>query len=460
MNDATRPVLWEWSELFVAVGQSAAPGALAPLIRGIDIDSRALAAGDLFVALAGERDGHDFVPAAIKAGAAAVLVSRAGDWGLPALQVPDTLEGLRCIAAAARTRLRGQLVAITGSSGKTTLKSLLGHALDAHASAASFNNHLGVPLTLARMPAHSRHAVVEIGTNHSGEIAPLSRLARPHIAVLLNVLPAHIGNFAGIEALREEKLAIADGLVDGGTFVLPAALRPAYRGAARLLTFGREADADVRLTLAPEGDALLATVAQGGRHWTLAVPGGGEHRALSCTAAIAVAIALGGSLAAAFPGEPDALGAFARRLAEGELPVGRGNRTRVAGIDVIDDSYNANPVSVAHALRELARMPGRRQALLGDILELGDQETELHAGLVDHCEGIDLVHCVGPRMKVLHERLPVRQRGEYIANPEDCEPARVAGWLAPGDTLLVKGSNLVFWKRALVARLLALLAAR
>jgi UDP-N-acetylmuramoyl-tripeptide--D-alanyl-D-alanine ligase len=431
-----------------------------PAIRGVDIDSRALSEGDLFVALAGERDGHDFIPAAVAAGAAAVLVSRAGDWGVPALQVEDTLDGLRAIAAAARARLRGQLVAITGSSGKTTVKTLLGQALGAHASAASFNNHLGVPLTLARMPADSRHAVVEIGTNHSGEIAPLSRLAQPHVAVLLNVLPAHIGNFDGIEALRAEKLSIADGLVEGGTFVLPEALRAAYHGPARVLTFGTEADADFRLTLQTEDDALRATVSHGDARWGLVVPGGGEHRALSCTAAIAVAVALGDSVADVFPGQDDVIAAVVRNLAAGELPVGRGNRTRAAGIEVIDDSYNANPVSMAHALHELARAPGRRQALLGDILELGDQEEEMHAGLAEHCAGIDRVHCVGPLMRTLHERLPAAQRGDYIARPEDCDAARVAAWLAPGDTLLVKGSNLVFWKRGLVAKLLAALAAR
>lgn len=449
MNDSARPALWTWPALCAATANPVVDG---PDIGGIDIDSRALRAGDLFVALAGERDGHDFVPAAVTAGASGVLVARDGAWGVPSLRVQDTLDGLRAIARAGRARLQGQLVAITGSSGKTTLKTLLADALHAHASAASFNNHLGVPLTLARMPAASRHAIVEIGTNHSGEIAPLSLLARPHVAVLLNVLPAHIGNFESFAALQLEKLSIADGLEPGGTFVLPAALRGEYRGSARTLTFGTEEGADVRLELPGDESSTLVTVHHGSTQWQVGVPGGGAHRALSCAAACAVAIALGVQ-----PG--DAMDKFVRGLSGGALPVGRGNRTTVAGVVVIDDSYNANPVSVGHALRELARAPGRRQALLGDILELGEHEEAMHAGLAEHCDGIERVHCVGPRMRALYTRLPEAQRGEYIEDAADCTPGRVATWLQPGDTLLVKGSNLIFWKREFVAKLLRLLAA-
>ena len=451
--------LWTWPALCAAVGQAESVG---PDVTGVSIDSRLLRAGDLFVALSGARDGNLFAAAAVQSGATGVLVSRAVEHAVPALVVDDTLTALRAIAAAARARTAAQVVAITGSSGKTTLKTLLAHAWQAHATEGNLHNHLGVPLTLARMPAASRHAVIEIGTNHPGEIEPLVRLTRPNVAVLLNVLPAHIGNFAGMPGLTSEKLSIASGLEDDGIFVMPAALRSAYNGVARVVTFGTESTADVRLrtgaATSTDCPALAAHIEYGGHAWQLNVPGGGEHRALSCAAACAVAIALavgpGSSLS---DSEAAALAAFVERLAETSVPIGRGNVTQVGRFSIIDDSYNANPASMGYALRALAQLPGRKQALLGDMLELGDQEQAMHAGLLEHCAGIDRVHCVGPRMRALYERLPDAQRGEYLADPDTCTADRVAGWLLPGDSLMVKGSKMMFWHRNVVRNLLAVL---
>ncbi len=449
--------LWAWPALCAAVGL---PERTGPDVRGVSIDSRLLQAGDLFVALNGERDGNLFAAGAVQAGAAGVLVSRAGDYVAPALVVDDTLTALQAIAAASRTRTAAQVVAITGSSGKTTLKTMLAYAWQAHATEGNLNNHLGVPLTLARMPASARHAVIEIGTNHPGEIEPLSRLARPNVAVLLNVLPAHIGNFDGMSGLRTEKLSIAAGLVEGGIFVMPTELRAAFKGAARVLTFGMDAASDVRLQFRAPGSTLAegAHIEFGGRAWQLSVPGGGEHRALSCAAACAVAIALAvGTGEALSDAGANALKGFIERLGQSQVPVGRGNVTQVREFTIIDDSYNANPASMGYALRVLAQRPGRRQALLGDMLELGEHEQAMHAGLLPDCAGIERIHCVGPRMLALYERLPDWQRGEYLPEPDSCTAERVAGWLLPGDTLMVKGSKMMFWHRNLVRNLLAVL---
>ncbi len=449
--------LWAWPALCAAVGL---PECAGPEVRGVSIDSRLLRADDLFVALQGERDGNLFAAGAVQAGAAGILVSRAGDYGAPALVVDDTLSALQAMAAAARTRTAAQVVAITGSSGKTTLKTMLAHAWQSHATEANLNNHLGVPLTLARMPAAARHAVIEIGTNHPGEIEPLVRLARPHVAVLLNVLPAHIGNFDGMAGLRAEKLSIAAGLVDGGIFVMPSELRAAYKGAARVLTFGTDASSDVRLQIPATAstEAREACVEFAGRSWPLSVPGGGEHRALSTAAACAVAIALAVGTGDTLPAhEAIALTGFIERLAGSQIPVGRGNVTQVGDLTVIDDSYNANPASMGYALKALAQRSGRRQALLGDMLELGEHEQAMHAELLPHCAGIDRIHCVGPRMLALYDRLPEWQRGEYLPDPDTCTAERVASWLLAGDTLMVKGSKMMFWRRNLVRNLLAVL---
>ncbi|MCY3820064.1 MAG: UDP-N-acetylmuramoyl-tripeptide--D-alanyl-D-alanine ligase [Gammaproteobacteria bacterium] len=434
--------LWRWSDVCAAVG---APLADGPDINGVSIDSRTLASGDLFVALPGdpgqrfnvsqrsERDGHDYVGAALEAGAAGTLVSRDPDADVPRIVVGDTIDALWDLARAGRARFDGRVVAVTGSSGKTTVKTFIAHALDAFSSSGSLNNHLGVPLSLARTPADARFAVYEIGTNHPGEIAPLSRLAQPDVAVVLNVHPAHIEHFDDIAALKREKLSIADGLRRGDTLVCLDTLNASSSGRdIRVLTFGTGRDADVRLVSSDGGIAVVETPS--GRV-EAEVPGGGEHRAVGLAAAAGVMIALGE--------DPAAI----RRIGPSAVPAGRGNRIRVGGITLIDDSYNANPASMAAALRALRGESGRTVAVLGEMLELGDDARRLHAEMASACREIDKVICVGDAMDILYDRLPGHRRVAFFPSPEDIDPDVIVEALRPGDVILLKGSNRVFWSR-------------
>lgn len=440
--------LWRWRELCAALSLEPTDG---PDIYGISIDSRTLDAGDLFIALTGDpgarfnashrsnRDGHDFIEAALAKGAAGVLSHDPTARACPELKVADTLDALWALGRAARTRLHAPVVAITGSSGKTTAKTLLSAALDAFSTAGSLNNHLGVPISLALTPRGVSAAVYEIGTNHPGEIAPLSELARPDVAVVLNVHQAHLENFAGPAQLRTEKLSIYKGLPDNGVLVvedlidtaeLPLSL-PRYR-------FGATPDADVRFLTMNSGTAEYQIE---GRRVVAQVPGGGLHRATSLAAVLAVMQVLGRDLAPAL------------HLDGGLIPKGRGNRTLVRGITVIDDSYNANPASMKAALQTLQREPGRRFALLGEMLELGEVSAAAHAGLASDCDGLERVYCVGAGMRPLAERLPAGQ-GAHQQVPDDELLDRLCGQLQAGDTLLVKGSNRVFWARGYIELLL------
>ena len=426
-----------------------APVRDGPGIGGIGIDSRSIAPGDLFVALPGnpgprftattvsERDGHDFAADAVAKGAAAVLVHRQGDYGAPALLVEDTLDALWDIGRAARRRLRGPVVAVTGSSGKTTFKSFAAHVLGAFATTGSLNNHIGVPLSLARTPADADGAVYEIGTNHPGEIEPLARLAAPDVAVLLNVHPAHIENFGNIEAIRREKISIANGLGGEGVFVHPVEIEPGVAGGT--LSFGTAPSADVRLV---DVSAKTARVATPAGVVDAPVPGGGVHRAHSVCALATALTALGLPL--------DRL----HRLEEMDVPKGRGNRTEVAGVTVIDESYNANPASMAATLAAFATEPGRLLAILGDMRELGPGSNRYHAELAPHCSGLAGVFCVGDAMRSLYDALPAAQRLGWTEIADPALAARCAERVGAGDRILVKGSNTVFWTNGFVVALL------
>jgi UDP-N-acetylmuramoyl-tripeptide--D-alanyl-D-alanine ligase len=448
--------LWTWPALCAALRLPVVAG---PDVGGVAIDSRALAPGDLFVALKGdpgprfetaqrsERDGHDYIDDALRRGAVGVLVDRPVGASVPALVVPDTLEGLWQLGATARARLAGRVFAVTGSSGKTTAKTFLAAALGCHASAASFNNHLGVPLSLARTPASARAAVFEIGTNHPGEIEPLTRLVRPHVAVVLNVGQAHLEFFPDWDALRREKLSIAAGLESGGTLVVPddLALDGLERNSA-VVRFGTSATATVRLV----GEVPArheATFRIDGRDSCARVPGGGHHRALTLAAVIA---AIRGA------GLPDA-GAFG--LEESLVPAGRGRRHTIGGLTLIDDSYNANPASLAGALATLSFEPSPRYAILGEMLELGSGSAAAHAALATHCAALDGVVCVGTGMRALFEALLPAQRLCYVERVEDLPDAVLERVLKDARTVLVKGSNRVFWAKGFVDRLLERLGA-
>jgi UDP-N-acetylmuramoyl-tripeptide--D-alanyl-D-alanine ligase len=444
--------LWTAAEAAAATGGTARGDWAA---TGVSIDSRSLAPGDLFVALTAARDGHDFVADALARGAAAAMVARHPDGvaaDAPLLVVPDVLEGLIALGRAGRTRMGGRVVAVTGSVGKTSTKEMLRVVLArlgaTHAAEASHNNHWGVPLTLARMPAATAVAVVEIGMNHRGEIAPLARLARPDLALVTAIAPAHLENLGSIEAIAEEKADIFAGLAPGGVAVLPAGLPTtpilearAAGCASRMIRFGPGGEAaltDVRVT--PE--ATVAEASVGGRPVLFRLPGAGRHYASNALATLAVADALGADLALA-----------ALDLAGWSPPEGRGQRERVEiagteghGFHLIDDAYNANPASLAAALEGLAMLtpepPGRRVAILGDMLELGPDEAALHAAVADHpaLEAVATVHCCGPRMAHLWEALPPARRGRR-ADTAEALAAEATELVRPGDILLVKGSK-------------------
>ncbi|MFU8815841.1 MAG: UDP-N-acetylmuramoyl-tripeptide--D-alanyl-D-alanine ligase [Pseudomonadales bacterium] len=447
--------LWRWGELCEALGLPLADG---PDVTGISIDSRKTRPGDLFIALTGDpgsrfnpsqrsdRDGHDFIAAAIANGAVGVLVHDGRQHGVAQLDVADTLDALWALGAAARARLQCPVVAVTGSSGKTTVKGFLTAATGGFATAGSLNNHLGVPLSLALTPRQAPAATFEIGTNHPGEIAPLSRLVQPDVAVVLNVHPAHRANFASMAQLMQEKLSIAEGLGAKGNLVIEESLTgERVPEGVRVTRFGRGAEARVRLL---ELHQRHASFELDGQRLTAHVPGGGEHRAMSLAAVLGVLAVLGLDLT---PG---------LSLADTLIPAGRGQEHQVAGIVVIDDSYNANPASMKAALLGLQGRPERRRfALLGEMLELGEESADFHRGLAALAGSLDGVFCVGAGMESLHAALPPERRLGYQAQPDDALLARLAATLGAGDVLLVKGSNRVFWARGYVGRVLEALSA-
>lgn len=443
----SRP-LWHWRELCAALGLPRVDG---PDISGIGIDSRSIGPGELFVALPGdpgprfnassrsERDGHDYVGHAERNGAAAALVHRKVNAGLPLLRTRDTLDGLWSIGRARRAVLAGDVVAVTGSSGKTTAKTMLRAALGAFATGGSLNNHLGVPLSLARTPRGAGAAVYELGTNHRGEIAPLAALVRPAVAVVLNVHPAHAEFFADADDLRREKLSIHKGLQGERHLVVEESIRlDGLPGGLSIWTFGSGIDCSVRLLSL---DDQRAEYRLGDRTVTGNVPGGGQHRAQLVAAVLCVLLAL----------RRDVAGAL--NLPASLVPAGRGDISVSAGITVIDDSYNANPESMKAALRHLHRGANRTVAVLGEMLELGDASPAFHADLAPFCEPVDRVIAVGSGIRPLYERLRREQQWRWQAEADDTLLQILTSGLRAGDRVLVKGSNRVFWAHRFVQRL-------
>ena len=425
-------------------------------VTGISIDSRSVAAGDLFVALSAARDGHDFVADALARGAVAALVSRVPEGVDPArcLIVGDVMEGLRALGAAGRARTQARVIAVTGSVGKTTVKEMLRAALSAqgrtHAAEASFNNHWGVPITLARMPADTEFAVIEIGMNHPGEIAPLARLARPHVAVVTTVAPAHLEAFGVIEGIAHEKAAIYEGLEPGGIALAHADVGTAEilfdkarACAERLIRFGVGKGVEARLIEAQVAEAATVIRAEIlGTERLIRIGAPGRHYAMNALIALTAAEAAGADATQA-----------ALALAGWTPFEGRGTRERLMlsaaddlEIELIDDAFNANPASVAASLEMLAAaLPqgqGRRIAVLGDMLELGPTGPALHAAIADNpaLAQIAAIHTVGPLMEHLHKALPGRVRGRHVETAEEMAAA-LPQKLRRGDVLLIKGSK-------------------
>ncbi len=421
---------------------------------GVSIDSRTLAAGDLFVAIQGPNfDGHDFVADALDKGAAAAMVARRPDGvadNAPLLVVDDTLRALRDLAAAARARTAAWVIGVTGSVGKTGVKTALRHVLGkqrmTHASLASLNNHWGVPLSLARLPRAARYAVFELGMNHPGEIDPLSRLVRPEVAVITTIAPAHIEFFPSLDAIADAKAEIFAGLVPGGAAVLNADIpqfgrlrTAAERMGAKVCAFGYAADARVRIVsaeLRADGSSVHLDVAGGAVSFIVGAPG--PHWVMNAACVLASVHAAGGDVMAA-----------AAEMAALQAPEGRGNAESIpvpgGTFRLIDDSYNANPASMRAAVDVLGRTEitdgGRRIAILGDMLELGAHAESEHAGLAEPiaAAGLDRVFTCGPMMRRLHDALPAERRG---AHAEDAAAlaAVVAAAVRAGDAVMVKGS--------------------
>jgi UDP-N-acetylmuramoyl-tripeptide--D-alanyl-D-alanine ligase len=431
-------------------------GALPDGVTGISIDTRTIQPGEAFFAIQGEnRDGHEFVEAALKAGAGLAVIARdkRGQFAKEArlLAADDVLEALRDLARAARARLSGKVIAVTGSVGKTGAKEALRLALSAegktHASVASYNNHWGVPLSLARCPADVKFAVFEIGMNHAGEITPLTKLVRPDVAIVTTIAAVHLEYFGSLEKIADAKAEIFLGVVTGGAAVInrdiaqyaQLAKTAKAAGVERIVSFGEHAEADarlVRVALAPDSSSVEANIFGSLASYKIGAPG--RHLALNSLAVLAAAALAGADLALA-----------ALALAQWQPSAGRGQRITLAlpGGEalLIDESYNANPASMRAALALLGQAAvgprGRRIAVLGDMLELGTEGARLHAELAEAAAaaGVDSVYCSGPLMRSLWEALPSALRGGYAESAAALEPAIIEA-LCPGDAVMIKGS--------------------
>ena len=451
--------LWTATEAAEATGGQA-QGDWA--CNGVSIDTRTLQPGDLFVALKAARDGHGFVAQALGKGASAALVTHVPEGvaeDAPLLIVEDVQTALEALGRAGRARLgpQAKVAAVTGSVGKTSTKEMLlaifGDQGKAHASVDSYNNHWGVPLTLARMPRDTDYAVIEIGMNHPGEIAPLAKQAQPHAAMVTNVAAVHLEAFENVAAIAVEKASIFDGMEPGGVAVINAdhnhsdiVLDKALERGLRETTFGRKGHHYTLTDVKVQGETTVAQAEVAGAPLLYKIATPGQHFAMNALGALAISDALGADRALAV----QSLGRwspYAGRGVREQILLDSGDTDHV--LELIDDSYNANPTSVGASLAVLAgaevgRGPsgtGRRIAILGDMKELGPEATNLHVGLADlqAMSAIDRVDCVGPLMRALYDALPEHKRGECFESAEEMLNG-LRKRLNPGDVVLVKGS--------------------
>ncbi|TCK23318.1 UDP-N-acetylmuramoyl-tripeptide--D-alanyl-D-alanine ligase [Ancylobacter aquaticus] len=453
-GSAAASPLWTPDALAQATGGTLM-GVPARAIGGVSIDTRTLAPGDVFFAIRGENsDGHTYVAKAQERGAALSVVERGRVAEMPEgaalLVVDDVLGALEAAGRAARARTQARIVGVTGSVGKTTTKEALALALGAdgptHASAASYNNHWGVPLSLARMPQASAYGVFELGMNHPGEITPLVAMVRPHVAIVTTIEPVHIAQFDSVEAIADAKAEIFTGVEPGGAAVLnrdnphferlAAAARAA--GIDTIIGFGEAEGAQARLAsvkLKPDMSTAMADIMGESVSFKVGLPG--RHIVQNALAVLAAAQLAGADLCLA-----------ALALSGLGPPPGRGVRTALAvkGGEalLIDESYNANTASMRAALAVLGTTPasgrGRRIAVLGDMLELGSAGEAMHRDLAPAAAGADLVFCAGPLMRALWEALPESRRGAWAPDSAALLPL-LAERLRGGDVIMVKGSN-------------------
>lgn len=456
MSDAINQSLWRVADMAEAMNAQCV-GDLPGAITGISIDTRTIGPGEAYFAIKGDvHDGHDFVSKALEAGAGLAVIDEAhrGQFGADArlLVVADVLEGLIALGRAARARTQARVIAVTGSVGKTSTKEALRLVLGAqgktHASVASFNNHWGVPLTLARCPQDAQFAIFEIGMNHAGEITPLTKMVRPHIAIITTVEPVHLEAFGSVNAIADAKAEIFAGLEPNGVAILnhdnpqfERLVASAHaQGVARVVSFGSHEASDAHLmevALHPDCSAARARIL--GQDITYKVSMPGRHVVMNSLAVLAASVLAGADLAMS-----------ALSLARMAPPPGRGGRVRLnihgRKATMIDESYNANPASMRAALAVLGKIEpgkkGRRIAVLGDMLELGPTSPDLHRDLAQAVREhrTDLVYCCGPLMRDLWEALPAAQRGAYAIGAAQLE-ADVVAAIQPGDVVMIKGSN-------------------
>lgn len=452
-------VVWTKDELIAATGGTA-QGNWPEKVTGVSIDSRSIARGEAYVALKGvSLDGHDFAADALKKGAGIAIVSQIPkdlDKDAPVLVVADTLRALEDIGQAARKRSRAKIIGITGSVGKTGTKEMMAAALSAlgkghvHASLKSHNNHWGVPLSLANLPQDAAFGVFEMGMNHSGEIAALTRQVRPDLAVITTIEPVHIEHLKTIEAIADAKAEIFEGMDKNGIVILnrdnehhqrlAAAARA--KGIGDIFFFGEDETADAELSdfsLRSSGSHVTAKIAGETLRYRLAVPG--HHIVINSLAVLLAVKCLGGDAAAA-----------AKALEVFEPLAGRGMRSEIVlmpgqpPITVIDESYNASPASMEAAIKVLGmnapKDSGRRVAILGDMLELGPQGPILHASLAAPVSEakVDFVLTCGPLSEALHQVLPQAVKGPHFADSR-AMAAQISQFVRPGDVILVKGSH-------------------
>jgi UDP-N-acetylmuramoyl-tripeptide--D-alanyl-D-alanine ligase len=434
---------------------------------GIDFvtqDSRLVKPGSLFVALSGtpsgcfvssfasSRDGREFAANAQASGAVAMIVPHKVDGvSVPQLVVNDTLlDGLWALARAARARFKGPVIGLTGSAGKTSTKEFIAAYPNAYASPSSFNNFWGVPLTLCNASPQASLWVVEMGMNQAGEISRLSDLTKPTVALVVNVQPVHLEKLGSLEAIRQEKVSIAQGLPRDGVLVLPTGI-DAREWTGKIIRFG-DASEVRELEHAAHGESWQVRAEVYGKPIEFSLTPGAPHRVQNALAALAAVHAAG----------LDEM-SLAKQLGRVGIMSGRGVEQTAGGTVLIDDSFNGNPASMVAALDSLKARPmkkGRRIAILGDMLELGVEAPAYHEELAKHLAGIDGVYCVGPLMRHLYDLLPLDKGLGWHENPATLEPKEIAALLRGGDVVVVKGSKKMFWVNKFVPRLVAALQAR